>query len=307
MEIKQLQYFVTAADHGSLNQAARELYTTQPNVSKVIASLEKELGSALFERGSRGIRLTVQGELVYGHAMNILKHSNVLRAMLNKHSGRKFSVSGYQSSLLTKLMTRIYQEFGADELKYEYREGTVENITDEVADYTSELGVVYVAKEQFCCFKHIVEHKKLEFHPLAAKGICVYVGHNHPMYDREEITFSEMKGLKFQESTDDFYAMEHHIDQVSVGMIQTENLNNVFWTNCDYMINNLLLYTDVCCIGIDLVDTEYSKYDIKALKVKDSEDFLTFGYITLAQAELSAEAKRYIAMLKELLLTTENQ
>ena len=306
MEIKQLQYFVTAADHGSLNQAARELYTTQPNVSKVIAALEKELGSALFERGSRGIRLTVQGELVYGHAMNILKHSNVIRSMLGKQHGRKFGVSGYQSSLLTRLMSRLYEECRDDRLKYEYREGTVEDITDEVAGYTSELGIVYVAKEQICCFKHIIEHKKLEFHPLAARGICVYVGKHHPFYEREEITFAEMKGLKFQESSDDFYAMEHHIDQVSVGMIQTENLNHVFWTNSDYMINNLLLYTDICCIGVDLVDAGYNKYEIKALKVRDSEDFLIYGYITLAQAELSAEAKRYLAMLKEILSGTES-
>ena len=37
MEIKQLKYFVTAVDCGSLNQAAQQLYTTQPNVSRVLA------------------------------------------------------------------------------------------------------------------------------------------------------------------------------------------------------------------------------------------------------------------------------
>ena len=307
MEIKQLQYFVTAADHRSLNQAARELYTTQPNVSRVIASLEKELGTSLFERGSRGIRLTAQGELAYGHAMNMIKHSNILQGMLSKHSGRKFSISGYQSSLLTKLLTKLYQDSGNPDLKFEYREGTVEKITDDVSGYVSELGIVYIPREQLSCFKHIAEHKKLKFHPLGTRGICIYVGKNHPLFERDEVDFKEMQNLKFVGTTEEFYAMEHHIEQVSVGAVPIESLNHIFQTNSDYMIHNLLLHTDVCCMGIDLADTEYRNHDIKALKVRGSEGFLMFGYVTLAQVHLSAEAERYLDILKLLLSRADNQ
>ena len=57
MELRQLEYFMITCEKGSFNQAAECLYTTQPNVSKVISSLEKELGRPLFERSSRGITL----------------------------------------------------------------------------------------------------------------------------------------------------------------------------------------------------------------------------------------------------------
>ena len=50
MELKQLEYFMVTCEKGSFNKAAECLYTTQPNVSKVISSLEKELGRELFER-----------------------------------------------------------------------------------------------------------------------------------------------------------------------------------------------------------------------------------------------------------------
>ena len=46
------------------------------------------------------------------------------------------------------------------------------------------------------------------------------------------------------------------------------------------MINNLLLHTDVCCMGVDFVSGDYGKYDIKALKVKHCEPFLSIGYVT---------------------------
>ena len=140
MEIKQLEYFAAAVEYGSLNRAAEKLYTTQPNVSRVLNNLEKELHVTLLERSNKGIRMTQQGEELYGHAMSILKHSNVIRSMSERPNGRRFSVSGYRSGLLTKLMVQLYQNCG-EQLKYEYREGTVEEITDNVASRISELGI----------------------------------------------------------------------------------------------------------------------------------------------------------------------
>ena len=53
MDIKQLEFFVTACERGSLSQAAICLYTSQPNVSKTIRSLERELGRPLLERSRK--------------------------------------------------------------------------------------------------------------------------------------------------------------------------------------------------------------------------------------------------------------
>ena len=157
MEIKQLEYFAAAVEYGSLNRAAEKLYTTQPNVSRVLNSLEKELHVTLLERSNKGIKMTPQGEELYGHAMSILKHSNVIRSMSERPNGRRFSVSGYRSGLLTKLMVQLYQG-GREQIKYEYREGTVEEITDNVAARISEIGIVYFAEAQMPCFQHIMWH-----------------------------------------------------------------------------------------------------------------------------------------------------
>ena len=295
MEIKQLEYFAAAVEYGSLNRAAEKLYTTQPNVSRVLNSLEKELHVTLLERSNKGIRMTQQGEELYGHAMSILKHSNVIRSMSERPNGRRFS--GYRSGLLTKLMVQLYQNCG-EQLKYEYREGTVEEITDNVASRISELGIVYFAEAQMPCFQHIMWHKKLEFHKLALRGICVYVGENHPLYDRESIRFSELKGMKFVTETEDFFAMEHHIERISVGaFVSEQHMNDRFYTNSDYMINNLLLHSDVCCLGIDIVPGGYQKYGIKALKIETCEPFLAFGYVTAENASLSPEAEQYLERL----------
>jgi DNA-binding transcriptional LysR family regulator len=58
---KQIRYFLTVADLGSLTQAAAVLFVAQPALSRQIAQLESELGFALFEREPRGVRLTHAG------------------------------------------------------------------------------------------------------------------------------------------------------------------------------------------------------------------------------------------------------
>ena len=65
MNTRLLDYFVAAVEYGSFTQAAERLYTTQPNFSKQIAALERELGVTLFYREHRAIRLTPAGQVYF--------------------------------------------------------------------------------------------------------------------------------------------------------------------------------------------------------------------------------------------------
>ncbi|WP_232716924.1 LysR family transcriptional regulator [Gordonia metallireducens] len=62
MEMRQLEYFVAVADEESFTAAAQRVHTTQPNISAQVRSLERELGSALFDRSARSVRLTDAGQ-----------------------------------------------------------------------------------------------------------------------------------------------------------------------------------------------------------------------------------------------------
>lgn len=72
MELHQLKYLVAVADAGSFTAAAESLHIAQSGVSAQIAKLERELGHRVFERGSRSVRLTAEGELLVAHARTAL-------------------------------------------------------------------------------------------------------------------------------------------------------------------------------------------------------------------------------------------
>jgi LysR family transcriptional regulator, hydrogen peroxide-inducible genes activator len=73
MEIHQLRYFCAVVRAGSFTRAAEELGIAQPSLSQQIRVLEKQVGTPLFERLGRSIRLTPHGEALSQRALNILQ------------------------------------------------------------------------------------------------------------------------------------------------------------------------------------------------------------------------------------------
>lgn len=73
MELRLLRYFLMVAKEQSFSKAARQLHITQPTLSRQLAALEEELGTALFIRGSRNITLTEAGLLLKRRALEIIE------------------------------------------------------------------------------------------------------------------------------------------------------------------------------------------------------------------------------------------
>ena len=300
MEIRQLEYFIAACQKGSFNQAAECLFTSQPNVSKAISALEKELGRPLFHRSSRGIQLTPYGETVREYAQNVLNNVSLINSMADTSRGRKFSISTYPSNMIARFLTDFYKKWGHAYV-IEHQEGTVGEISDRVAQGISEIGLVYVAQKQLNAFLHILAHKKLSFEALTAREICVYVGPNHPRYNDQSIDFSELAQLHLIRGIRDFFSMEHHLAKVSLGAIGTEEIEHAVYTNSNHLTVNLMLHTDACFLSIDLMFPEYAQYDIKTLRINNCEPVLTMGYIYPERSVLSEAAEWFLARFREAL------
>ncbi len=75
LNLSQLQTFVMVVSEGSMTAAADKLFLTQPAVSQQMKNLEDELGVELVVRGSKQIKTTAQGEVLYEHAKKILSLS----------------------------------------------------------------------------------------------------------------------------------------------------------------------------------------------------------------------------------------
>ena len=109
IETKQLQYLVVCAQLRSFSKAAEALYTTQPNVSKVIRMLEDELEFPVFVRQSRGITLTARGQRVYEYASRAVENIEQLKSFSRMDKGEELLASWNPSSWMASCFAAFYQ------------------------------------------------------------------------------------------------------------------------------------------------------------------------------------------------------
>ena len=300
MELKQLEYFTVVCEQGSFNRAAECLYTSQPNVSKVILSLERELGRPLFERSPRGLRITAYGRTVQEYARVVLRHTAIIRSMADHNRGKKFALAAYPSNMIARLLADFYLHW-RDQYLVEHYEGSVEEVSDYVVQGRAELGIVYIAQRQLSAFRHILSHKKLVFQPLAVKEVCLYVGPHHPLYARDSIAFSELAAQRFIGGVHDYFSVEHHLERVSLGVISTGDLDYAMQSNSDHMTLAALLHTDLCSLGLNFLHEPYRHYEIKTLRIDGCEPFLTLGYVQPEDEPLGEAAEWFLSRLRALL------
>lgn len=84
MNTQELKCFIAAADRLNFTRTARDLYVTTPTVTHHIQRLEEELGTLLFFRDSKTVRLTAAGELFYREAQEILSRMEGIAGRLEK-------------------------------------------------------------------------------------------------------------------------------------------------------------------------------------------------------------------------------
>lgn len=300
MELRQLEYFTVVCEQGNFSKAAKCLYTSQPNVSKVVRSLENELGSDLLERGGRVLKVTPYGKSILEYTRPILKHAGIIKSMASDRYGKKFCIASYPSGMIARLLTEFYDHWGENYV-VEHQEGSVEEICCLVEKGRSEIGIIYLAQSQRKTFSHILSHKKLKFTPLSEKPACIYVGPKHPRYQDDAIDFSDISSLKFIRGIHDYFSAEIHMEQVSLGVVGQEDLNYAMYSNSDHVTVNALLHTDMCSLGVNLMDEKYALYDIRALKINHCEPFLSVGYVQPETEKLGEASRWFLRKFTQLL------
>ncbi|WP_423407777.1 LysR family transcriptional regulator [Heyndrickxia sp. MSNUG] len=83
MELKQLNCFIEVTRTGNFTSAAQNLFITQPALSRIIKSLEDELGTPLFIRTRKKMIETDAGRILKKHALIIEKQLNLLNSELD--------------------------------------------------------------------------------------------------------------------------------------------------------------------------------------------------------------------------------
>ncbi len=295
MTLQQMRYAITIADCGSMNEAAHQLFITQPSLSSTIKELEKELDSPIFVRSNRGISITQEGQEFLGYARQLIAQYEILEERFIDRATRKtkFSVSTQHYSFAVKAFIETVQEFGMDNYEFAIHETQTYTVMNHVRNMKSELGVLYLNDFNREAMTKLFREFGLEFHPLFACSICVYLAKNHPLAGRESISIEELRPypcLSFEQGDNNsFYFAEE--------VLSTYDYRKIIKADDRATMLNLMIGLNAftLCSGIITEDLNGSDYTAVPL---GGENRMTVGYIKKARVELTDLGRNYINQLK---------
>ncbi len=209
MELRHLRYFIAAAEEEHFGRAAERLYVTRPAVSQIIADLEDEIGTPLFDRLAHRVKLTAAGRVLLTQLqilMGSLSHAITLTREVG--AGRTGLLNiGYGSlTLLHPLFRAVVKAY--NEQYPDVKLSLLEISSSEQPKALAE-GRIHAG---FMHFSNAPEHtgKKtktndslnqditiLDRLQIQTDGLGLVVPHDHPYFNRKSVTLDELRGERW--------------------------------------------------------------------------------------------------------------
>lgn len=120
MSLQQLKYMIIVVERGSITEAARELFISQPSLSSAIKEVEEESGIAIFSRCRAGVALIKKGMEFLGYARQVVQQMELLESKCidKKSAKQRFCVSTQHYTFTTNVFVELIQYFGQERFEF---------------------------------------------------------------------------------------------------------------------------------------------------------------------------------------------
>ena len=194
MTLQQLKYADAVATCGSISEAARRMFVTQPTLTESIRILEEELRVAIFTRTARGVAVTREGEEFLASARQILDDAS---RIAEKYGGKavrrpQFAVSCQHYAFAVEAFMEVVNSSTAEAYDFTFRETVTSEIVDDVARHRSEIGILYLSARNERALRKILRKEELAFEELFSAKPHVFIGRKHPLAKKKFVRPAEL-------------------------------------------------------------------------------------------------------------------
>ena len=295
MTPQQLKYALTIADCGSMNEAAKQLFISQPSLSETMKELETEIGLDIFLRSNRGIVITPEGEEFLGYARQVTEQFGLLQSKyIDKKVKEKFSVSTQHYTFAVKAFVETVKQIGMEQYEFAVHETTTISVIENVKNFKSEIGVLYENDFNEKVLNKMFKENGLEFVELFSCDTFVYLWSGHPLAKQDVITMEELDEypcLSFdQGKNNSLYLAEE--------MKSTYEYRRLIKANARATLLNLMIGLNAYTLCSGIICEDLNGNDYKAVPLKETEK-MRIGYIKRKGAKVSHIGELYIEELKK--------
>lgn len=296
MTIQQLRYIVSVVENGTITEAAKKLYISQPSLSNAIKDIEEEVGITIFIRSRAGIVVTPEGMEFVGYARQVLHQMALLEDKYISHTPGKirFAVSSPHYVFTTNAFVDIVDQYGKERFEFILHETTTSQIIDDVKNRYSDLGIINVSRSNEGAVRKALEENKLSFHQLFITKPQVFMRADHPLAQKASVGVGDLityPRLNYVHSSEEalHFASELFSDLSTEKSIEVSDTGTIV---------NLMLGTEAYYISNGFFP-RYLKGDKIVAVPLDEDELMAIGYILSDKQELSEQGKAYIEKLRD--------
>ncbi|WP_046175587.1 LysR family transcriptional regulator [Domibacillus indicus] len=298
MTLQQLKYVIEIVQCGSINEAARRLFLSQPSLSKAVKELEAELGITIFIRTPKGITLSTDGAEFLGYARQVVEQTELLeQRYLNSAPSRQlFSVSTQHYAFAVNAFVEMIKKHGAEEYQFTLRETRTYEIIEDVKNLRSEIGILYISSFNERVMRQLLKEEGLLFHPLFEAKPHIFVSTQNPLAAKSSVTLEELEGyprLSFEQGTYNsfYYAEEIFSTLPRPKSIQVSDRATLF---------NLLIGLNGYTISSGILSEDLNGSNIIPVPL-EAEETITVGWIVHEKTRLGRMANIYLQELQAII------
>ena len=295
MTLQQLKYVLEVADRGSISEAAKSLFISQPSLSNAIKELEKELRIVIFVRTNRGVVVSPDGEVFLGYARQILQQVALVEDQYLNTAPLKqrFAVSTQHYTFTATAFVDLIKEFGADEYEFCLRETKTHEIIEDVKSLRSEIGVLYLSSFNEAVLQKFFRESDLVFAELFSVSPHVLVSKNHPLVGKKSVTLADL--TEFPIVT--FEQGEHNSFYFSEEILSTISRKKVIKVSDRAAAANLLVGVNAYIISTGVFPSYIHGEDLVAILL-DVDEVIRIGTITHKDYVPTRLGEIYLSALK---------
>lgn len=296
MRIQQLHYIIKIVETGSINEAAKQLFITQPSLSHAVRELEQEMGIEIFIRHSKGITLTRDGVEFLSYARQVVEQTSLLEERYKNQTPNRelFSVSSQHYSFVVNAFVALLK--GIDMSQYELflRETRTWEIIDDVKNFRSEIGVLFLNNYNRDVLTKMFEDNQLTYTSLFKAHPHIFVSKDNPLAQRQKVSLDELADFPYlsydQGLHNSFYFSEEIMSQLShKKSIVVSDRATLF---------NLMTGLNGYTLATGILNSKLNDHNIASIPL-EVDDEIEIVYLKHQKANLSKMGEKFLAFLMQ--------
>ena len=296
MKLQQLRYVVKVAECGSITEASRRLFVSQPSITASIRDLENEMGVHIFERTNKGVIVSEEGETFLGYARQVLDQADLLEGKYKGTSEQvpHFSVSCQHYSFAVNAFVDVIREFGAARYDFTLREEQTHEIIEDVAHMKSELGILYLSEHNREVIERMLAANELVFEGLFCATPHVFVCADHPLAHHASVTLEDLEDYPFLSYEQGSYNSFYYSEELTSTFERRKNIRVRDRATLFNLVMGLNGYT--VCSGV--ISHELNGPGIISIPL-DVDEYMEIGIITRKNTTLTRYGQAYIDAIRQ--------